>query len=93
MTLRASIAFSRTVPSYVQPMTGTGVGVGVGVFVAGEAAVAAESEPAADGTAAVEVHETAATRIATKAKRTPVPRGGGHTPTVDLSGGPFGADL
>jgi hypothetical protein len=36
-------------------MTGTGFGVGVGVFVAGEAAVAAESEPVADGTAAFEV--------------------------------------
>ena len=57
-------------------------------MLVGEASVAGEAEPVADGTAAV-VHETAAIRIATKAKRTPVPRARGYTATVDLSGGPL----
>jgi len=74
-------------------MTGAGFGVGLGALVAGEVAVATGAEPVADGTAAVDVHETAATRIATKAKRTPVPRARGYIPTVDLSGWPPGAVL
>jgi len=78
MRSRASTAFSRTVPSYVQPMIGAGFGVGGGALGGGSVAVAAMS--VADGAAgAVEVHDTATTRTATKAKRNPVRRTRGYT--------------